>query len=103
MVKANSLESQFKKKIKKKIKDLFPDSIILPGDAKVVQGIPDMIILFSDLWAALEFKRSENASHRPNQEYYIDKMNNMSFASFICPENEDDVIKNLLSYFNKNK
>ena len=88
-------ESTFKKSVKIEIKNLFPDSIILPGDANSVQGIPDMIILIGNIWAALEFKKSKAAKRRPNQDYWVNKMNEMSFASFICPENKDEVLKKL--------
>ena len=91
-------ESDFKKAVKKEIKKLFPDCIILPGDASAIQGIPDMFILIGKKWAALEFKKSQKATRRPNQDYYINEINNMSFASFICPENKSDVLSKLIDF-----
>lgn len=88
----NMRESEFQKTIKRKIKDRFPDSIILKNDPNCVQGVPDLLVLWQDKWAALECKRSQKASHRPNQEYYVNKMNEMAFASFIFPENVGEVL-----------
>ena len=86
------LEKDYQAKLIKKIKKRLPDSIVMKEDANYKQGIPDLIVLNQNNWAALEVKKSENASKRPNQEYYVDKMNSMSFAYFIYPENEEDVL-----------
>ena len=86
------LEKDYQAKLIKKIKKRLPDSIVMKEDANYKQVIPDLIVLNKNKWAALEVKKSENASKRPNQEYYVDKMNSMSFASFIFPENEEDVL-----------
>lgn len=86
------LEKDYQAKLIKKIKKRLPDSIIMKEDANYKQGIPDLIILNKNNWAALEVKKDEKAHKQPNQEYYIDKMNSMSFASFIFPENEEDVL-----------
>ena len=86
------LEKDYQAKLIAKIKKRFPDSMIMKEDANYKQGIPDLIILNKNNWAALEVKKSEKASKRPNQEYYVNKMNSMSFASFIYPENEEDVL-----------
>ncbi len=85
-------ENIFQKKLIKKIKRKLPDSIVLKSNANYIQGIPDLLILNNNNWAALECKRNENASRQPNQEYYIQKMNKMSYASFIYPENERRVL-----------
>lgn len=86
------LERDFQAKLIKEIKDRFPGCMVLKNDSSYIQGIPDLLILFEDKWASLEVKRSNTASHRPNQEYYVDLMNNMSFSRFICPENKEDIL-----------
>ena len=88
-------ESEFQGKLIKKIKKIFPDCIVMKNDPNYIQGIPDLLILNGDKWAALECKKDEKASHRPNQEYYVDKMNGMSYASFIFPENEKEILNEL--------
>ena len=82
------LENRFKTKLNRELKDLFPGCIIIHMDPTELQGIPDLLILYNNKWAALEGKKSANASHRPNQDYYVDLMGRMSFASFIYPENK---------------
>lgn len=92
-------EKTFRSKLQKKITKLFPDCMILPLDPKHTQGIPDILILYKNKWATLETKKSSNASKRPNQYYYVDKMNNMSFSSFINPDNEEEVLNELQQAF----
>lgn len=93
------LENRFKTKLVAEIKDLFPGCIVLHPDPNEIQGIPDLLILYKNKWAALEGKKSEKASHRPNQGYYVQLMNSMSFAAFIYPENKDEVLDDLYLYF----
>lgn len=93
------LENKFKTSLVKEIKSRFPGSMVLHLDPNEIQGIPDLLVLYGKHWAALEGKKSSSASHRPNQDYYISKMNDMSFASFICPENEQEVLHELQQAF----
>ena len=90
-------ESKFQSGLIKKIKKNFPDSIVLKTNPNYIQGLPDLIVLYTDKWVALECKKSEKAHHQPNQEYYISKMNEMSYASFVYPENERRVLDEMES------
>jgi hypothetical protein len=92
-------ESEFQKKLKDRLKEQFPGCMVLKNDPNQIQGVPDLTVLYEDKWAALEVKRSQGASHRPNQNYYIDKMSKMSYASFVSPENVDEVFKELEEVF----
>ncbi len=89
------LESKFQSDLIKEIKDRFPGCIVMKNDASYIQGIPDLLILSGDKWASLECKKSGNAKHRPNQDYYVEKMNSMSFSAFIYPENKEEVLNEL--------
>jgi hypothetical protein len=78
---------------------MFPGCLIIHLDANEIQGIPDILILYENKWAALEGKKYKNASHRPNQDYYVNMMNEMSYASFIYPENKEEVLDELQETF----
>lgn len=94
------VESRFQAKLKERLKKLFPGCIIMKNDPNDIQGIPDLTVLYKDKWATLECKRSEKAKNRqPNQPYYVEKMNEMSFSRFIFPENEETVLTDLGAWF----
>ena len=93
------LESQFQSKLIKELKKLFPGCIVMKSDSGYLQGIPDPLILFNDKWAALECKQHAGAKKQPNQEYYVGKMDEMSFSRFICPENKEEVLHDLQQSF----
>lgn len=73
--------------------------MILKNDPNYLQGVPDLVILYYGVWAALEVKDSSRAEIQPNQSYYVDRMREMSFAAFISPENERDVLNALQQTF----
>lgn len=88
-------ESKFQSDLIKEIKAKFPGCIVMKNDPTYIQGIPDLLVLHNDKWGSLECKKSRSASHRPNQDYYVEKMNSMSFAAFIFPENKEEVLNDL--------
>lgn len=92
-------ESKFQADLKKELKKMFPGCIVTKLDSSDIQGIPDLLVLYKNKWATLENKRSEKASKRPNQEYYVNKMNEMSFSRFIYPENKEEVLNELYKTF----
>ena len=92
-------ESKFQSDLKKEIKQMFPGCIVTKLDSGDIQGIPDLLVLYKDKWCTLENKRYAKASHQPNQDYYVNKMNEMSFSRFIYPENKDEVLRELQEYF----
>jgi len=93
------LESKFQAKLIKELKYIFPGCIVLKNDSSCLQGIPDLLVLYKNKWCMLEVKQSARASHRPNQEYYVNKLDDMSFARFVYPENKDEVLDELDLYF----
>ena len=93
------LENKFQAKLIKEIKNIFPGCIVLKNDSSYLQGIPDLLVLYNDRWASIEVKKSANAKRQPNQEYYVDKMDNMSFSRFVYPDNKDEVLDELRLYF----
>ena len=95
----SKLESTFQKDLMDEIRDRYPGGVILKNDSSYIQGFPDWTILYKDKWAVLEAKRSKNAKKQPNQPYYVDKLNTMSFSRFVYPENKDDVLRELEQIF----
>lgn len=93
-------ENVFQASLIRTIKNLLPGCIVLKLDPNYIQGIPDLLILYGITWASLECKKTKNSSHRPNQDYYIKTMNAMSFATFVYPENVQQVLKDMVDYFN---
>ena len=92
-------ESKFQADLKKELKEMFPGCIVTKLDSGDIQGIPDLLVLYKNKWATLENKRSKDASKRPNQEYYVEKMNEMSFSRFIYPENKEEILNELRETF----
>ena len=90
------LESDYQRSLIKKLEANYPGCLILKNDANYKQGIPDLTVLYGDKWAMLEVKRDaaalkQSLKKNPNQKIRVDKFNEMSFASFIYPENEEEV------------
>lgn len=92
-------ESKFQAGLIKELKDRFPDCMVLKNDPNYIQGIPDLMVLCGDKWAALEVKKDASAHHQPNQDFYVERMDKMSFSRFICPENKEEVLNELQQTF----
>lgn len=92
-------ESKYQTSLIKTIEERIPGSVVLKNDPRQIQGIPDLIILYKNMWGMLELKQSDSSEIGPNQQYYIDTLGAMSFASFIFPENEEDVLSALQQAF----
>ncbi len=92
-------ESKFQSDLIKELKRTFPGCVILKNDAEYLQGIPDLTILFNNRWAMLECKKSSNEKHRPLQDDYVERLNEMSYSSFIFPENKNEVMEELHKLF----
>ncbi len=93
------LESSFQGQLIKELKKKFPGCIVTKNDSSYIQGIPDLTIFYKDKWATLECKQNARAKRQPNQEYYVGRMNEMSFSKFICPENKEEVLYELQQTF----
>ena len=92
-------ENKFQSDLIRRLKDTFPGCMIMKNDPNYRQGFPDILILYKNMWAALECKRSSDAGHQPNQDYYVNLLGDMSFAKFIYPENEEEILDELQEAF----
>lgn len=97
MARSSRLESGFQDRLIKTIETLFPGCMVFKMDQ--IQGIPDLLVLYKEKWASLECKRSAGAKRQPNQEYYVGKMDEMSFSRFVSPENKEEVLDELQQKF----
>lgn len=96
---SGKLERDFQPALIRELEERFPGCIVLKNDPNYIQGFPDLTVLFEDHWAVLETKRGRRASKQPNQPYYVDMLNRMSFSRFICPENKEEVLYDLEQAF----
>jgi hypothetical protein len=85
-------ENQYQKKLIKRLETMFPGIVVLKNDPAYQQGILDLILLYRDRWASLEVKRSADAQVQPNQNHFVKQFDDMSFAAYIYPENEEEVL-----------
>lgn len=89
-------EAKFQSNLIEELEEMFPGCIVLKNDANYLQGFPDLTILYGPRWAVLEPKVSKDASHRPNQGYYVQYANSVgAFGAFIYPENKEEVLSEL--------
>lgn len=89
------LESDFQKDLMDEIRRLYPGCVIIKNDPNYLQGFPDWTILYKDRWAVLEAKKSKDADIQPNQPYYVELLDRMSFSRFVYPENKEEVLREL--------
>ena len=95
MARCSRLERGFQDDLIDDLKSMFPGCMIMKLDSSYIQGIPDLLVLYEDKWAVLECKKNASAKKQPNQTYYVNKMDRMSFAAFIYPENKEEVLYEL--------
>ena len=92
-------ESEFQAHLIKTLKTLLPDCVVLKNDSSYMQGVPDLLVLWNDRWAMLEVKASATSPQQPNQQFWVEEFNKMSFSAFIYPENEGVVLRALQRSF----
>lgn len=95
------LESKYQARLISTLKEEFPGCMVLKNDSGYIQGIPDLLILFGDMWAALEVKASKASPVRPNQIHYVRRLHEQGFAAFVHPESEAVVLEALRDYFGR--
>ncbi len=89
------LENAYQAKLIKKLQRLLPGCVVQKNDPNYRQGFPDLTIFYGDRWASVEVKAHANAPTQPNQLHYVEQLNAMSYAAFIYPENESEVLSEL--------
>lgn len=92
-------ESKFQSDLISELEERFPGCIVMKTDPRYIQGIPDLLILYKKKWALLECKKSAKESQQPNQGYYVNLLDRLSFSRFIFPENKEEVLNELQQAF----
>ena len=92
-------ESQYQAKLIDELERRFPGCVILKNDPTDLQGIPDLVIFYGNRWAMLEVKVSATSKIQVNQPYWVEVLNEMSFAAFIYPSIEEEVLRGLEQAF----
>lgn len=94
------LESEFvADTVKPELERRLPGCIITKLDSGMIRGIPDLLVLWEDKWATLETKRGRRSAKQPNQDWYVEKMDEMSYSAFINPDNYEEVLDGLQAAF----
>ena len=99
-------EGIFKTKLIDELEKTFPDCIVTKLEADFKAGIPDILIVDGPRWATLEAKASKadvtkKRQNKDAQDYYVGKMNTMSYSSYIYPENKEEIINELKIHFHR--
>lgn len=89
------VESDIQGKVIKEIITEFPTAIVMKNDARYLQGVPDFVVLYHNVWILIEFKQRGKSSYRPNQEYYLDLAKRWSFGYTIHKDNWETIKPNL--------
>lgn len=87
------LESKFQARLIVRLREMFPGCVILKNDPSYLLGILDLSIFYGDRWAMLECKAELTSKLQPGQPYYLQLLNEMSYAAIICPENEEEILR----------
>lgn len=67
----------------------------------VPSGTADVFFCKGNIYGFLECKRSSDASFRPGQKEFLERMGRYAFAKVICPENCEDIKAELEQLFVK--
>lgn len=92
-------EAEYQATLIPKLREMFHHCVILKNDAGYLPGIPDLVIFYGSRYAFLEVKAKETSPAQPNQHHYVNELNAMSFAAFIYPSNEQEILRDLEKAF----
>ena len=100
------LERDYQMRLIRKIRRRIPGCYVLKNDSGYQQGIPDLLVIHGDQWAMLEVKPRKPRGpedFEPNQEWFIEEFDRMSFGACIYPANEEEVLNDLQQLFHSRR
>lgn len=90
-----ALESRFQSSVKHELETKYPGCIVRKNPPGQENGFPDLVMYYGPIWAMFECKREKDARKRPNQKWWVERLDEMSFARLIFPENRERVMGEL--------
>lgn len=88
------LEADTQARFVKRLRKAFERVIILKNDSGYLQGIMDLTVILPGAIIFIEVKPYEEAPYEPNQEYYLDLVQQFGFFSCtLHPGNEEEVFR----------
>ena len=90
-----ALESRFQARLIRNLEAQFPGAVVIKTDPNYIQGFPDLLFLHDSFWGALEIKRARTSVRQPNQEYWVQRLNLMSYSKFVYPGNALDILEEI--------
>lgn len=89
------MEAKLKQKLKKWLKSKGCFVVTMQAGPGVPLGTPDIFFCYEGFYGFLEVKASQKAKYQPYQKEQIEKLNEWSWCRVICPENYEEVCKEL--------
>lgn len=84
-------ESDFQAKVIKDLKAMGLAVVKNQAGPGVPTGFPDLTAFGEGIYFCLECKASARAKKQPRQDYWVNKLNEWSYAAFIYPTNWEKV------------
>lgn len=88
-------ESDFQAKVIKQLKAMGLAVVKNQAGPGVPTGFPDITAFGEGIYFCLECKTSARAKKQPRQDYWVNKLNEWSYAAFIYPSNYDKVMSEI--------
>lgn len=88
-------ESDFQAKVIKQLKAIGLAVVKNQAGPGVPTGFPDITAFGEGIYFCLECKASARAKKQPRQDYWVNKLNEWSYAAFIYPSNYDKVMSEI--------
>ena len=88
-------ESDFQAKVIKQLKAMGLAVVKNQAGPGVPTGFPDITAFGEGIYFCLECKASARAKKQPRQDYWVNRLNEWSYAAFIYPSNYDKVMSEI--------
>lgn len=95
---AQKPETKFRQKLRAELEEI-PNSFWESIQQKAIQGTPDLLGCVNGRFVGLELKASLVSKLTPLQEHKLSLIRKAGgFGEMVCPENKDDILRELYSF-----